>query len=152
MSQRQLEAQINGAIGQLVQNMFDLSQQRVPVCTGNLKSSATFNSGRAEYTITYDTDYARTVEFGSLTGTSNNKPYVSKIKSHYRTTPSGRRVQVRSHTKTYQTGKPIVCRDGSWKTINTSGPYQGRFFLTSAVKDVLYRALGKQNALQAYIR
>ena len=152
MSQRQLEAQINGALGQLVKNIFDLSQKRVPVCTGKLKSSATFNSGRAEYTITYDTDYARTVEFGSVSGTSQGRPHVSKIKSHYRTTPSGRRVQVRSHTKTYQTGKPIVCRDGSWKTINTTGPYRGRFFLTSAVKDILYRALGKQNALQVYIR
>tara|TARA_Y100001963_G_scaffold23980_1_gene32036 strand:+ start:112 stop:570 length:459 start_codon:yes stop_codon:yes gene_type:complete len=152
MSQRQLEAQINGALGQLVKNMFDLSQKRVPVCTGKLKSSATFNSGRAEYTITYDTDYARTVEFGSVSGTSQGRPHVSKIKSHYRTTPSGRRVQVRSHTKTYQTGKPIKCSDGSWKTINTTGPYRGRFFLTSAVKDILYRALGKQNALQVYIR
>tara|TARA_R110002167_G_scaffold80192_1_gene220494 strand:+ start:133 stop:591 length:459 start_codon:yes stop_codon:yes gene_type:complete len=152
MAQGKLETTINAALGSLVKNMFDLSQQTVPVCTGNLKKSATYNSNDAEFTITYNTPYARTVEFGSPSGTSQGRPYVSKIKSHPRTTSSGKRVQVKAHTKTYVTGKPIICQDGSWRTIDTSKAYEGRFFLTNAVKSILYSALGRQNSLQAYIK
>lgn len=151
MSQRQIEIQINTAIGKMVEQIFTLSQQRVPVQTGRLKASGSFKLGKADFRISYTAPYARTVEFGRPAASSIGS-YTSKIKNHTRTTPSGKKVRVRAHTKTYTTGKPTKFNDGTWAVINPNQAVTGRQFLTSSVKDVLSRTFARQNGLQAFIR
>jgi len=151
VSQRQIEVKINAAITKIVEDIYSLSQKKVPVQTGQLKASGSFRAEKTGGRIIYSAPYASVVEFGS-TGTGSTGSYVSKIKKHVRTTPSGKKVKVNAHTKTYSSGKPTRFGDGNWRIVNPNQSFTGRKFLTSSVQEILAKAFARQNGLQAYIR
>ena len=152
MSQRPIEQKINLALTRMGLEIFESSQNRVPVCTGRLKKNALVKLNKNVVEIKYTAPYARFIEFGS-TEENDIRPssYTTQIRSHSRITKSGKRIQVQSHEKTYVGKKPIKCADGRWAVIDTTKPYKGKFNLTSAVSEILRKTLGKRNGLQAYV-
>jgi len=145
-----IEKQINLSLTRLGMAIFEASQDKVPVCTGRLKRNALIRLNRNVVEIRYNTPYASHVEFGGAEY-NGSLTYTSKTSPHTRVTVTGKRVNVRGHTKTYIGHKPIKCADGRWVVIDTSKPRAGKFYLSNAIKEVLNKALGKPNGLQAYI-
>ena len=148
---RAIEQKINLALTRMGLDIFEKSQERVPVSTGRLKRNSLVRLNKNMVEIRYDMPYARRVEFGSE-GESASTVHTSTVAPHIRTTSTGRRVRVQGHTKTYTGFKPIKCADGRWAVIDVSKPYKGRFYLSGAVKEVLINSLGKSMGLQTYIR
>ena len=95
-----------GALKNLTGRIFVESQRRVPVKTGQLKSSGSVSyseSGNRVAEINYSAPYAETINqtnpatSGKIPGYDVNR--VMTVKEHKRTYPSGKTVIVREHEK-----------------------------------------------------
>ena len=140
------------AIRRLGKDIFDESQQLVPVVTGRLRGSGVIGSVNRGVEITYHTPYARDVEFGRKGGADITNQHVQTVPSHVRRTKNGKRIRVRAHTKQFTSGKPVQLPDGQWRVFKTTQATKGRLFLTRAMERVLRKALTHTNGLQPYIR
>tara|TARA_B100000749_G_scaffold279334_1_gene271880 strand:- start:609 stop:1070 length:462 start_codon:yes stop_codon:yes gene_type:complete len=147
--QADLENKINQAIAKLGMEVFTNSQKTVPVITGKLKRSGSYQGSFNGFKITYNTEYAKNVEFGR-TGGEQVEPWTQTVPSHVRNTKKGR-IKVKAHTKKYTSGKPVLMPDGQWRTFSTTKATQGRYFLTEAMENIFTKAFTQNMGLQKFI-
>ena len=148
--QAQLEQLITAGINRLGNSVFVESQRRVPVVTGNLKSSGSIAFPTEGFEISYSAPYANRIEVGGQDTASAAEPWVQKVPAHIRKTKKGR-VRVAAHTKTYTTGKPVQMPDGQWRIFKTTTSSGGRHFLGRSLKSLLISTLSTTGGLQKYL-
>jgi len=67
--------------------------------------------------------------------------YVAKVKRFKRTLPSGRKVMVRAHTKTFTNMKPVLLNEAEneenqiWRTLGSSDGKAGTHFMRDAMEE-----------------
>ena len=147
--QATIENLINQAIAKMGMEVFTTSQATVPVITGKLQRSGSYQGSFNGFKITYNTDYAKDVEFGREAKTQT-EPWEQVVPAHVRRTKKGR-VRVKAHTKQYTSGKPVLMPDGQWKTFNTTKAIKGKHFLTGAMDEIFTKALTQNMGMQKYI-
>ena len=121
----EVEKEIEVQVSNLAKETFDLSQNNVPIDTGELKASGSFwTDGFESFTIGYTADYAGSVHDPlKYPREKITVPYVMDIKRDFmRRIPSGKRVRVRKHKKTFRTiaEKPVKVNGNEWRTINVN--------------------------------
>ena len=151
--QKSLEQIITAGFKQIGRSVFIEAQRRVPVVTGNLKSSGSINMDSGGFEITYSAPYANDVEVGrrASTGAVSSQPWVQQVPAHIRRTKKGK-VRVAAHAKTYTSGKPTQMPDGSWRVFSTSSVSRGRHFLGGSLKSLLAGTLSRNLGFQKYLK
>ena len=130
--------------------LFEEAQIIVPYDTGNLQQSATIRFLPDGFRISYDTPYAYPLHEGeSIDEGMTGRQHVSKIRRHKRRLASGKVVNVRKHTKTYQTGyKPMLVKmagKDTWTVIDVTKEYQAQPWLRWAWENVIRRLPKKRD-------
>ena len=130
-----IKDQIKSALKIVGQEVFKLSQQYVPVKSGQLKASGNLTTGLSGggFAIEYTAPYAQRIESGGPVQDIKGR-YVSDIPKHQRRLP-GKTITVRAHTKTYRNMKPVKT-DGGWYTLGQVPAFTGTHFLERAFKEV----------------
>ena len=112
-------------------DIFDLSQNYVPVKTGRLKNSGAIANIVNGVKIEYTAPYARIVEIGApgqgITGTQ-----VVSVPSYYR---KGK--LVKGHTRTLVNQIIIEVAPGEFRTVSTLKARKGQFFLKNATVEAM---------------
>jgi len=154
MHQKRLQGIITAGFKSLGNAVFVESQRRVPVVTGNLKSSGSIALTDDGFEITYTASYATDVEVGrrASAGAAASQPWVSNIPAHTRKSRTKGRVRVAAHTKTYLKSKPVQMPDGQWRTFSTSSVSMGKHFVGGSLKSLLKGSLSTNNGLQKYLQ
>ena len=150
--QSQLEQIITTGLQHVGTAVFVESQRRVPVVTGNLKSSGSITFPSDGFEITYTAPYANNVEVGSSgsAGAEQSQPWKQKVPAHIRRTKNGR-VRVAAHTKTYASGKPVQMPDGNWRVSKTTTS-RGRHFVRGSLKSLLTGTFSTTSGFQKYLQ
>jgi hypothetical protein len=113
---------------------FEDSQIRVPVVTGELKNSGTFERTGTGFTIIYAAPYAAAVHNGQEAATTSER-YVSTVRQHDRELKSGKTVRVKSHQKHYVGMKPSqIGGEGHWAVLPMKGHRKPNRFVTDALE------------------
>ena len=151
--QNALKSMITSGFKNVGRSVFIEAQRRVPVVTGNLKSSGSVAFTPDGFEITYSAPYASDIELGrrSSTGAAASLPWKQNVPRHIRRTKTGNKVPVAAHTKTYTSGKPTQMPDGSWRVFSTSSVSRGQHFLGGSLKTTLVSILSYNNGLQKYL-
>jgi len=117
-----------------------IAQATCPVVTGDLLASLYLTYGRDGFTLGAAMPYAHMVEEGT-SPVSVSGQYVAKIKRFKRTLPSGRKVMVRAHTKTFTNMKPVLLNEAEnqsnqiWRTLGNSDGKAGTHFMRNAMAE-----------------
>lgn len=117
-----------------------ISQSTCPVITGDLLASLYLTYSKDGFTLGAAMPYAHMVEEGTPAVSASGK-YVAKIKRFKRTLPSGRKVMVRAHTKTFTNMKPVLLNEAEdpsnqiWRTIGNSAGREGSHFMRNAMAE-----------------
>ena len=120
---------------------FRMSQDRVPVQTGYLKASGSYNSLKGGFLIEYTADYAEKVEYGNEDQAPVQTEYVQNVRAHKRVLSSGKAVMVKSHRKKFGAGLKPTFVNGKWRTFDSNRVIVGRRFLSSSIEDALEQNL-----------
>jgi len=130
-----VQAQIRAGLANVAQAIFNLSQEYVPVKSGQLKASGKLTTGLSGggFSIEYTAPHAERIESGGPSQ-SFKGDYVSNIPQHQRRLP-GKTITVRAHTKTYSGMKPVLTDDG-WYTLEQVPKFDGTHFLARAFEEV----------------
>jgi len=154
LHQKRLQDIITVGFKSLGNAVFVESQRRVPVVTGNLKSSGSIALSNEGFEIKYTAPYATDVEVGrrSSTGAVSSQPWQQEVPRHIRRTKTKGNIWVAAHTKTYTAGKPALMPDGQWRVFNTSSVTRGRHFVGGALKSILRYSFSTNNGFQKYLQ
>ena len=146
----ELEKEVEVQVSNLAKETFDIAQTNVPVDTGELKESGSFwTDSHKSFTIGYTAEYAGSVHSPlEYPREKITVPYVMDIKRDFmRRIPSGKRVRVRKHKKTFRTiaQKPIKVNGNEWRTINVNETsLKGNPWIDNAWKQI-YSMLDKED-------
>ena len=133
-----LEAQIKKSIIKAMQfglgkEVFDTSQERVPVVTGQLKGSGTFEKTTKGFTIIYAAPYAEAVHDGQEKEITKEK-FTSAVAEHNRRLASGKTVKVRAHNKNYTGMHPTKTGKG-WAILPAKGYRKPNPFVAEPLRE-----------------
>ncbi len=152
--------EISGAIIKMGWEVYDISQNDVPVKTGRLKRSASFIRLGDGWEIMYDTPYAADVEFGRNQprddGSIQPSPpetHTVVSKAHKRTVTrgknKGKKYAVKRHTKKFTNYRqPVAIGNGEFRTIDSSKKTDGTWFLTNSLDSVMTKYCTLTNGMQ----
>ena len=100
-----LEREIQEELQAVALETFNTAQGLVPVKSGQLKDSGNYNVTSSNFTIEYSAPYAESVyDPVQFPRPKETQPYVMDIKrSFIRRLPSGKKVRVKAHKKTFAT-------------------------------------------------
>lgn len=138
---------VSSVVPRIGSTTFSLAQSTCPVETGDLLASLYVTYSMDGFTLGAAMPYAHMVEEGtpavSVSGT-----YVSKIKRFKRTLPSGKKVMVRAHTKTFKNMKPVLLNEAEdpgnqiWRTLGNSDGKAGTHFMRNAMAEGIRIGIG----------
>tara|TARA_R100000808_G_C2031759_1_gene75276 strand:+ start:42 stop:548 length:507 start_codon:yes stop_codon:yes gene_type:complete len=119
-----LERDIQEELQMIALETFNTAQGLVPVKSGQLKDSGNYNVTAANFTIEYSAPYAESVyDPIQFPRPKETQPYVMDIKRDFiRRLPSGKKVRVRKHKKTFSTiaERPVKVDRDSWRVVNVN--------------------------------
>ena len=152
--QKKLESIITAGVKQLGRAVFVEAQRRVPVVTGNLKSSGSITFPDNGFEINYSATYAMNVEVGrrASEGAVASQPWVSEVAGFWRMSRTKGRKYIKKHRKTYLKAKPIKMPDGQWRTFSTSSISRGKHFVGGSLQTLLKGSFSTNNGFQKYLQ
>ncbi len=119
-----LEREIQEELQAVALETFNTAQGLVPVKSGQLKDSGNYNVTSSNFTIEYSAPYAESVyDPVQFPRPKETQPYVMDIKrSFIRRLPSGKKVRVKAHKKTFSTiaERPVQVDRDSWRVVNVN--------------------------------
>ena len=119
-----LEREIQEELQAVALETFNTAQGLVPVKSGQLKDSGNYNVTSSNFTIEYLAPYAESVyDPVQFPRPKETQPYVMDIKrSFIRRLPSGKKVRVKAHKKTFSTiaERPVQVDRDSWRVVNVN--------------------------------
>ena len=121
---KKLEREIQEELQVVASETFNTAQGLVPVKSGQLKDSGNYNVTSSNFTIDYTAPYAESVyDPIQFPRPKETQPYVMDIKrSFIRRLPSGKKVRVKAHKKTFSTvaERPVQVDRDSWRVVNVN--------------------------------